>query len=203
MVRSFSIFCVLVLLGFTCTGHLPLQDETPSPNEDELRKRRPCKVLLTPDGDRLLVANRFSGTISLIDTASLELVGEGKVADELTDLVHWKEQYYLTSDFANGQLVCVRVDGSEISVVSRIPTISFPQVLQLNRESSDLLVGGLWSRRICRHSLPVDPQQDFGINAVRDVPFCVAHLCPLPFNGVLTGDAFGDRWLVLETDDLK
>lgn len=203
MVRSLSIFCVLVLLGFTCVGNLPLQDDTRGPGKDQPRKRRPCKVLLTPDGDRLLVANRSSGTISVIDTASLEPVGEAHVADELTDLVHWRDQYYLASDFANGQLVCFLVDGSEISVVSRIPTISFPQVLQLNRESSELLVGGLWSRRICRHSLPIDPQQDFGIHAVRDVPFSVGHLCLLPGKGVLTGDAFGDRWLVLVTDDLE
>src|SRR5690348_17338410 len=50
------------------------------------RLRRPAALVLTDDGKSLLVANHRSGTVSVIDTATLRPVGETDVGRHLADL---------------------------------------------------------------------------------------------------------------------
>src|SRR5438552_9104070 len=55
-------------------------------NPDGLRLRRPIALTLIEDGQRLLVANRDSGTVAMLDTHKLQLVAETRVGRKLSDL---------------------------------------------------------------------------------------------------------------------
>lgn len=74
--------CVLLGLAFGATpslGDHPL----------ESRVRRPVALAFADGGTLLLVANRGSGTISVVDVAAAKVVAEWGVGRGLADLAPW------------------------------------------------------------------------------------------------------------------
>src|SRR5262245_25919639 len=60
----------------------PPRDTKPAP----VRLRRPVALVLADGGKKLLVANRDSGTVAVVDTQALRVVGETHVGGKLSDL---------------------------------------------------------------------------------------------------------------------
>src|SRR5437879_1598435 len=76
----------LAAAGLFFIAHVFPQDATDRKTEDAPRLRRPVALLLVDEGERLLVANRDSGTITTLDTESRKTVAEVKVGRRLADI---------------------------------------------------------------------------------------------------------------------
>src|SRR5258706_1756868 len=71
-----------------------------------VRLRRPVSLLLADDGKRLLVANRTSGTVSVLDTQTLKPIAETRVGRRLSDLAAVPGQNaLLVTDEGAGEVV--------------------------------------------------------------------------------------------------
>jgi hypothetical protein len=115
--RPFVI--VIWLAAVMCAGGLPGAEVAES-------LRRPAAMALSADEATLYVANRDSGTISVVDAKKLELLGEAAVGERLSDIARMDDRHFLVSDEAAHELVLVAVDGSKIEIVQRLPVSAYP-----------------------------------------------------------------------------
>src|SRR5262245_5132954 len=72
------------LLAFLLLTRPSTDASAPAPSDPGLR--RPVALQLVDDGKVLLVANRDSGTVSVLDTQRVEVTAEVRVGRRLSDL---------------------------------------------------------------------------------------------------------------------
>lgn len=168
-------------------------------------RRRPTKMVLTPDERHGLVANSLNGSVSVVDLAAGQVVDEFKIGSQVSDLVHWQSNRYLALDQAEeGRLLCFEwtLDKGCVPTWQQI-SVAFPNKICLDASSKCCLVGGLWSRQIAKHLLDETPL-DGEPSLVRDVEFAVGDLTLFSDDEtILATDAFGNQWLSLKLRDLS
>ena len=91
------------------------------------RLRRPVAMVLVEKEHLLLVGNRRSGSVSLIDTRAARVVAEHDVAQQLADLVAVPGgPYLLALDEAAHRLIVLRRDGRSLKTVGRVKLAHTP-----------------------------------------------------------------------------
>lgn len=159
---------VVFLLGLVPT--LAVGQKTEMVGPDKVMPRRPVAVEFTPGADRVLVANRRSGTLSVVDMSRSSVVAESRVAGTIGDLQALNNTgRWVVSDSANGQLIIVGLKraGSEAeqgrgtapampSILQAVETVRFPTVIDVDRSADRLAVAGYWSRCIAFHEIEPD-----------------------------------------------
>src|SRR4051812_30430338 len=73
-------------------------------HEKEPRLRRPVALLLTAGDAQLLIANRDSGSVAVLDTRQQEIVGETRFGGRLSDMTELSGRLLLTDEEA-GEVV--------------------------------------------------------------------------------------------------
>ncbi len=172
-------------------------------------RRRPLRVVLCGDPARVLVANRESGSVSVMDPESLEILGEWKVASRIGDLTTLANHHFLVTEHAApGALICLRFsDRGGMQEVWRCSTLHWPGRMVVNREGNCCYVAGLWSRQVACH--PLAPQTPTGPVVAEsllkaDLDFPVGDLLLIDQqNTLLASDAFGGRWASLDSRDMS
>ncbi|HVX63423.1 MAG TPA: hypothetical protein VHC19_22575, partial [Pirellulales bacterium] len=117
MVRQIGICAFVCLLAISARG------------EERMRAllRRPAALALNEQEDRLFVANRRSGTISIIDLQSRQVVEEITIGGQLADLICLPGgARLLTVDQEQHQLILVERQGGEWKVARRAPVRPYP-----------------------------------------------------------------------------
>jgi len=164
--------------------------------------RRPVALALSSDGDCLLVANRDSGSISVVSLTTKEVVAEQQIGRRLSDLVPLPgTSRLLATDEAAHELLLLETVGNEIRVLSRLPVSPYPVSVRLSADGQSATVASLWSRRLTfldlgkeRDGLKIRPTA-----GVLDLP--LAPRCQLPLaerDRLLVADSFGARLAVVE-----
>ncbi|HEY1381664.1 MAG TPA: hypothetical protein VGF55_33005, partial [Gemmataceae bacterium] len=91
------------------------------------RLRQPVAAVLLADGRTLAVANRRSGTVSLVDLAAGRVRDEIAVGDGLADLIVLPDRRHLLAIDAEAHaLVVLADDRGQLKVVTRLPVDSDP-----------------------------------------------------------------------------
>ena len=108
--------------------------------------RHPVQIVATPA--RLFVANRRSGSVSVIDRRTRRLVGETKLAQSLADIAHIESNYFLMLDDHQHELLAVEYRKDGFIVRQRTPVPVAPVTLNYHRENRTATVTSLWGRAV-------------------------------------------------------
>ncbi len=113
------------------------------------RMRQPVALAVTDSGETLLVANRRSGSISVVDVLTRKLVAEHDLGRGLADLANLPGgRYLLAVDHVASQLLLVDSRDRMIRVVERINVSPDPVRLVVSADGSLGVVSSRWSRRL-------------------------------------------------------
>jgi len=160
--------------------------------------RRPVALTLSADGARLLVANRDSGTISVVDLVASKVAAEHAIGQRLSDLIAIPgTSRLLATDEAAHELLLLEATENEVRVLARLAVSPYPVSVRLSADNKQATVASLWSRRLTFVELGDDLQ--IRPTSVLDLPF--APRCQLPLAGrdkLIVADSFGARLAIVE-----
>jgi YVTN family beta-propeller protein len=159
---------------------------------DAPRLRRPIAIALALDGKRLLVANRETGTVSVVDPKTRQVVREQKLGKRLSSMgFAAKTNVLAIVDAANGELAIASFEDDRIEIQRRVSVGSYPSSVAIAEDASWQSVSLSWARQIAI----VDARSQ----VVRlDLPFVPGQQLVLPGDKVLVADAFADRLAVVD-----
>jgi len=192
----------LALLFAPATG-VPADD--PPASAFANRFRQPVALALVDDGASLLVANRRSGSISVIDVASARTVTEWNLGCGLADLAPLPGgRHLLAVDQDANALLLLFLDGRSIRLVDRLAVSADPVRVVILAGGSSCLVASRWSRRLT--FVDIVSGSGEGVHPT----LRAAHTLDLPFSPrelilignrstVVVADAFGGRLAVVDT----
>lgn len=161
--------------------------------------RRPVAMELSADESLLYVANRDSGTVSVLNAARLKLLGETAVGKRLSDIARVDDGHFLVSDEAAHELVLLAVDGNNIEVTGRLPVSAYPVDITVTSDGRATYVSSLWSRRVSVVDLA--DESNLRITATIDLPFAPKKLLLVNNDTTLiVADNFAGRLAIVDCD---
>jgi YVTN family beta-propeller protein len=167
-------------------------------------QRRPVALAFVDSGRTLLVANRQSGSLTLIDTVSRRVIAESNVGQRLSDVAALPaDRQLLVLDQAADQVILIACRDRSITVVDRLNVSPDPIKLVVLPGGSSCIVASLWSRRLSvvavRGQSAETGRATLSIDSTIDLPFCPRELA-LVADGhkLVVADAFGGRIAVVD-----
>jgi YVTN family beta-propeller protein len=186
-------------------GPRPSLAQSPQPGAEaaKVALRRPAALALADHGRWLLVANQRTGSITLIDTVSLEPVSETQVGEALSDLTLLPDgAHVLALDAKNDELVILRRAGTTLTSRGRLKIPTAPVCVRCSSDGTRAIVGSSWSRVLSVVDTSKLTEPDGKVQIVRtiDLPFAPRGLMGLPdSSSVIVTDAFGGSLAVVDT----
>jgi YVTN family beta-propeller protein len=151
--------------------------------------------VLVDAGKLLLTANRRRGTVSVIDTAALQPVGETDVGRHLADLAE-TEGRLLAVDEGADELILLDRKGAALTVTARVKVGPAPVSVQVEPDGGRCFVASLWSRLLTVVDLTAAPPR---VVKTLPLPFAPRRQLYLPEQGKLVvADAFGGRLALVD-----
>jgi YVTN family beta-propeller protein len=178
-----------------------LPDEAPRPS-----LRRPLALATADGGKWLFVANRQSGSVSVIDTSSLRVVAEVPVGKKLSDLTVTPDGgHLLVTDEGAGELVVLRRRDARLQTPLRVKVGAGPVSSQVSADGSYCSVVSLWPRRVTIVGLPrpegdrQDPPEELHVRKSLTLAFPprLQLLLRDPAK-LIVADSFGGRLAVID-----
>jgi len=184
--------------------------------EPATRLRRPVAMAISGDGHLLYTANRRSGTVSVIDTRTREVIAERRVGRQLSDIEPTPDgRFLLILDEAANQLLVlpqveITAESPPLSSLNPQPTTlnlavsPAPVSLSVTSDGRACFVASLWSRRLTKIDLaplyagskPATPR----IVAVLDLPFAPREqLLVDQQRRLIVADSFGGKLGIVDT----
>ncbi|MFI5459739.1 MAG: cytochrome c peroxidase [Isosphaerales bacterium] len=169
------------------------------------RPRQPVALTCADGGKTVLVANRRSGSLSVIDAASRRVVAEHDVGRGLADLAVLPDgRHLLAVDQAANELLLIDYRDRSIQVVDRVKLSPDPVRLVVSSDGCSCIVASLWSRRLTFAGLasgtPAGGHPALSIAGTVDLPFCPHELATFGDGAkLLVAEAFGGRLAVIDT----
>ncbi|WP_435011006.1 cytochrome c peroxidase [Tundrisphaera lichenicola] len=163
------------------------------------RLRQPVAMAASLDGGSIYVANRRSGTISVVDPKLGRVVREVEAGRGLADLALLPDGRHLAVvDRAGDSLVILKVDGTEVAVESRLPVAPDPVSVVLKPDGSGVVVASTASRKLSMigwadRDETISPE----IVGTVDLPFS-PRLMVWAGSKLVVADAFGGRLAVVD-----
>src|SRR5262249_34739070 len=146
-------------------------------------------LVLVDDGKLLFVANHQSGTVSVIDTKDLRLVGETDVGRRLADLAVTPDgRRLLAVDEEAGELGLLGRRGTALEVLHGVAVASTPVSVQVAADGKQCFVASLWSHRLSVVDLTAEKPRVTGSLAL---PFAPRKQLFVGDGKLVLADAFG------------
>lgn len=189
--------------------------------------RRPIGIALSRDERLLVVANRRSGSLTLIDTAKNQAIAEFPVGLQLSSLASLPaSDTLLATDEGRHELLRLRLEhpadaAPKITVLQRLAVSPYPVRVTVARDGRRAFITSLWSRRLTVVELPTTGNEPAAKAAVGEAApgkeptggetnARIAHRVDLPIapreltlvrgdQRLIVADSFGGRLLVLDT----
>ena len=168
------------------------------------RWRQPVALAIGDDGKMLFVANRQSGSLSIIDTATRRVLAEHDVGRGLSDLAILPGgRHLLAVDRATNEVLAIADRDRSIRVVDRMKVSPDPVHVVITADGSSCVVCSLWSRRltfinVAKRVTP-DEHPALTIGGSLDLPFCPRRMAMArDGSSVVAADAFGGRLAVVD-----
>jgi YVTN family beta-propeller protein len=189
------------LLGFGCLAlSCLLMARAPADRKepDGLRLRRPIALVLADGGNTLLVANRDSGTISIVDTRTQKVVSERRLGRRLSDLAATaKGDLLLAADEEAGEVVLVEHRPGSLRELRRLRVGASPVSVRVSDDGRRATVACLWPRQLWVLDL-ASPTREPG-PIVLDLPFAPRRQLLLPGGTqLLVADSFGSSLALVD-----
>ncbi|MCC9606552.1 hypothetical protein LOC68_17285 [Blastopirellula sp. JC732] len=163
--------------------------------------RHPQRLAMSSGGDRLLTANRNSGSVSLIDLEKRETVGEFRVGQSVTSLTSLPNDHYLLTDPVAHEVIEIALVDDQVSVVSRCAVPPYPQRTAASEDGQTIYVTSLWPKQVTRLEKAADQWRE---TKRITLPFAPRELLLLPQRDTLiVADGFGGNLAALASGDLS
>lgn len=188
--------CALILL--IALSALPAVAAERGPLATQLR--RPIALSFDATGEWLYVANRDSGSISVLNSAG-RVSSETKVGAQLSDFVPVAStDLFLATDEKSHQLLVLRMKQDEIQVVQRVAVSPYPVGVTVWNDGRQAAVTSLWSRRVTLFELHLDSPDSIARQTQRlDLPFAPRKLLMLPGEQrLIVADSFSGRLAAID-----
>jgi mono/diheme cytochrome c family protein len=194
------------LYSLLIAGALPaamLLSSQAASGEPVSRERQPAALVLVDSGKTIVVANRRSGSLSIIDVAASRTVAEHDVSRGLADLVALKEPgRLLAADQGSNELLLLDCHDLEVQVLDRLKVSPDPVRLAVLGDGASCAVASRRSRRLTFVSIAKGPMGRAAAVAATvglDLPFCPGELVSSG-NGskLVVADAFGGGLAVID-----
>ncbi len=170
---------------------------------EEATLRRPVAMVLSQNGEQLFTANRDSGTVSIIETASVSVRNEIPVGGRLTDIVCVSDNQLLVLDEHNHQLIHLTRDKTGWHVPSRQHVAQYPVRIVVAGDSRHGYISSLWSRTISKFEWVAENSFQSRITDTIQVPFEPRELILANDDETLiVASAFDAQLAVIRTRDL-
>jgi YVTN family beta-propeller protein len=169
-----------------------------------VRVRQPVALVCADGGKTVLVANRRSGSLSVIDSATRKVVAEHDVGAGLADLALLKGgRSLLAADEASNELVLIDYRDRVVRVIDRLTVGAGALRIAVWADGALCAVASRWSRRLTFASVTNGPSGEgtkLKLNGDLELPFCPRELV-ISSDGqkLLVADAFGGRLAVVDT----
>lgn len=158
--------------------------------------RSPVALAFDEDQQYLYVANRRTGSISVMDAASNRVVAEVPVGVRLSDLAWVSANRFVATDEAAHQLLLLTADGANIAVLASVSVPRYPVSVAVSADGRSCTVAALWSRRLAFVDLEADGLQ---VEKVLDMPFAPRTQLRLADRAkLIVADSFGGRLGVID-----
>lgn len=173
----------------------------------ETKVRRPVALATSSDGKWLYVANRESGSLSIVDVSKQMVAAEIPVGLRLSDLVRLDDRTLLALDEKAHELLLLKGEGVDWKVTSRIGVAPFPVRLLWASEQGHCFVASLWSKTVSRVEFsqgePKSPRR-MALVKTLELPFEPREMCLTEERKhLIVADAFGGTLAVLDAKSLK
>jgi cytochrome c peroxidase len=170
--------------------------------------RRPVALVSADQGQWLLTANQRQGSISVIDTRSLQVVGEKTIGRQLADMVITPDgRLVLAADEVLNELIVLARQGKDLEVLRRVRLAGPPASLQTSADGKACFVGMAWSRRVILIDLSEKEGaggKDGAAPASILLPFLPGKQCLLPGGThLVVADRFAGRLAVVDIHQQK
>ncbi len=172
------------------------------------RLRRPSALVLVEGGQKLLIANRDSGTLAVLDTSTRKVISETKIGRKLAGLaINPAGDHLLVADEEAGELITLSYRHGTMREVGRRQVGRSPVSVQIAGDGTHAVVACLWSRRL----VILELASLFRTAAPGDRPPVVLDLAFAPrlqlatpgTSKVIVADAFGGKLAVVDTSRSK
>ncbi|MBC8290690.1 MAG: hypothetical protein H8E37_10285, partial [Planctomycetes bacterium] len=163
--------------------------------------RRP--VSLVRIGDVVLTANRETGSVSILNTDSLSIVGECPISKSLDDLIAVPHSNSLLAvDSSSHELIQIgiqkgRITAESVKVIHRVPVARYPVSVVAMPSGNLASVASRWSRRL---TVVLFDGEESAPRVARtiDLPFAPGKQLALDDRHVLVADAFAGQLAVVD-----
>ncbi len=165
--------------------------------------RRPVALALVQHEQRLVVGNQRSGTLSILDTETHQVIQEVVVAQKLSDLAMLPDgMHLLVADEMAHELILLRFDDDQLQTVSRHQVAPYPVSISVSQKGDQCYVASLWS-----HAVTVVGLTDFAASETTPTLESIASI-KLPFpprkqllldthDRLVVADSFGGQLAVI------
>jgi YVTN family beta-propeller protein len=160
--------------------------------------RRPVALAIVDGGKLLFVANRRSGSVSVIDTEKARAVAEASVGRGLADLAATPDgRWLLAVDEEAHELILLGREGRKLRVAGRRKMPTRPVTVRITPEGDRCFVASSWARQLSVLDL-ADPSKP-SVRATVDLPFAPRLQLFLPkARRLLVADSHGGQVAVVD-----
>jgi len=154
--------------------------------------RRPVSLALADGGTRLLVANRDSGTLSVVDPRKRRVLREEPLGKRIASMAYAaKSRTIVAVDETSGELILGEFRDDRLHGIRRMAVGPQPVSAAITEDGTWCSVALRWARQIAL----VDAE---GKVVRLDLPFAPRAQLVLPGNKLMVADAFGDRVALID-----
>lgn len=164
------------------------------PLHEQSMLRKPVGIVVDAENDVAIVANKASGSISVIDLDKQQVISETKIAERLTCITEGiVPGTFLCTDFAKHELICFTLENRVPSIVWREPVARHPVSVVIDRSTKRCSVASLWSRRVSLFEIDKRVTKTASI----DLPYSPQAQCFVN-EKLIVSDAFADNMSIIE-----
>ncbi len=190
---------VLVLVGGGISLSMAAGNLAAQVLHEQARFRRPIAVVASGQPDQVLVANRRSGSISLVDLTVGKVLREAVVGQQLSDMILLPgTDWLVVTDEKKHELILV--DHQSLEVIHRVAVSPYPVSVLSDRTGSWCYVTSLWSRRLSVIQLNHKEIARSQVTQLFDLPFAPREqLLVRDDRTLIVADSFAANLAILQT----
>ncbi|WP_461508860.1 cytochrome c peroxidase [Rhodopirellula baltica] len=182
-------------------GSQPVVTALPLVSPETKLHRRPVAVVAI-GAHRAVVANRRSGTLSFVNTETLQVDSEYQLGGHPTDVVRSGQSLLITE--REGRLSAVQVNDDQPRLQWQVAMPDEPATVRVSSEGEWCSVCSTWARRVTFVSMPKTNEQSPEVLKTVELPFSPREQLLLPEQArLLVADAFGTRVAVIRLDNFQ
>ncbi len=190
---------LLVLLGGIVSLSMAAGNLVAQTLHEQAHFRRPIAVVASSQPDQVLVANRHSGSISLVDLSAGKVLQEVAVGQQLSDMILLPgTDWLVVTDEKKHELILV--ERQSLEVIHRVAVSPYPVSVITDRTGSWCYVTSLWSRRLSVIQLNRKEIASSQVTQLFDMPFAPREQLLVRDDGrLIVADSFAANLAILKT----